>query len=52
MTRILKSAIFILAILYFMVDAFFLKIAKPLAVWTAKRRLFVGLRKWIVALRP
>ncbi len=52
MTRILKSAIFVLAILYFLVDAFFLKIAKPLAVWTAKRRLFVGLRKWIVSLRP
>lgn len=50
--RILKSAVFVLAILYFIVDAVFLKIATPLARWMARQRVFIRLRKWIGSLRP
>ncbi len=52
MKRILKSAIFVLATVYFIVDAVFLKIATPLARWMARKRVFVRLRKWIGSLRP
>jgi hypothetical protein len=50
--RILKSAVFVLATVYFIVDAVFLKIATPLARWIARQRVFVRLRKWIGSLRP
>jgi hypothetical protein len=50
--RILKSAVFVLATVYFIVDAVFLKISTPLARWMAKKRMFVHLRKWIGSLRP
>lgn len=52
MKRILKLAVFILATVYFIVDAVFLKIATPLARWIARQRVFVRLRKWIGSLRP
>jgi hypothetical protein len=50
--RILKSAVFALAAVYFIVDAVFLTIATPVARWMARRRVFVRLRKWIGSLRP
>jgi hypothetical protein len=50
--RILKSAVFVLATVYFIVDAVFLTIATPVARWMARRRVFVRLRKWIGSLRP
>ena len=52
MKRILKSVVFILAAVYFIVDAIFLTVATPLARWMARRRVFVRLRKWIGSLRP
>ena len=52
MRQILKSAVFVLATLYFIVDAAFLKIAAPLARWIARKRVFVRLRKWISSLGP
>lgn len=52
MKRILKSAVFVLATVYFIVDAVFLKIATPLARWMARQRVFVRLRKWSGSLRP
>ena len=52
MKRIFKSAVFVLATVYFIVDAVFLKIATPLARWMARKRVFVRLRKWIGSLRP
>lgn len=52
MKRLLKSAVFVLATMYFIVDAVFLKIATPLARWMARRRVFIRLRKWIGSLRP
>ncbi len=52
MKRILKSTVFILATVYFMVDAVFSKIATPIARWMARKMIFVRLRKWIGSLRP
>jgi hypothetical protein len=50
--RILKTAVFVLATMYFIVDAVFLTIATPLARWMARQRVFIRLRKWIGSLRP
>ena len=50
--RILKSTIFVLATVYFIVDAVFMTIATPLARWMARKRVFVRLRKWIGSLKP
>jgi hypothetical protein len=50
--RILKSAVFVLATVYFIVDAVFLTIATPLARWMARQRVFFHLRKWIGSLKP
>ena len=52
MNRILKFAVFTLAMVYFVVDAVFLTVAKPIADWIAAHRLFGGMREWIVSLRP
>ena len=52
MKRIVRSAVFVLAAIYFTVDAVFLKIATPIARWMARKRVFIRLRKWIGALRP
>jgi uncharacterized membrane protein len=50
--RILKFTVFALATVYFVVDAVFLIVAKPMADWIAEHRLFGGIREWIVSLRP
>ena len=52
MKRVLRSVIFLLATVYFIVDAVFLTIATPLARWMARQRVFVRLRKQIGSLRP
>jgi hypothetical protein len=49
---ILKSAVFVIATVYFMVDAVFLKVAAPIARWMGRKRIFIRLRKWIGSLRP
>jgi uncharacterized membrane protein len=50
--RLLKPVIVLLAVIYFIVDAVFLRVAKPLADWLFEHRIFDGLREWIVSLRP
>ena len=52
MNRILKPIIFLLAAIYFLVDAIFLTIAKPLANWIAEHWITESLRVWIVSLSP
>ncbi len=52
MKRVFKTVVFVLATLYFIVDAAFLNIATPLARWIARKRIFIRLRKWIGSLRP
>lgn len=50
--RILKPPVFAFAVAYFVVDAIFVQFVRPLGNWIAKRRLFNGVRAWIVSLRP
>ena|ERR1700682_1617347 len=50
--RILKPFVFLLATLYFLVDAIFMTVARPLANWIAEHWIFEKLRAWIVSLRP
>jgi hypothetical protein len=50
--RILKSTIFTLAAIYFLVDAIFMTVARPSANWIAEHWLFGSVRVWIVSLRP
>ena len=52
MNRILKYVTYGIAIVYFLVDALFIAIAKPIADWLAKRFIFDGLRNWIKSLHP
>jgi hypothetical protein len=50
--RLLKPLIFLLAGIYFVVDAVFMTFAKPIANLLADLKIFDGLRRWIVSLRP
>jgi hypothetical protein len=50
--RLLEPVIFLLASIYFMVDAVFMTIAKPFADWLSDRKIFEDLREWIISLRP
>jgi hypothetical protein len=50
--RLLKPFVFLVAAIYFMVDAAFLTVAKPVARRLADLRIFDSLRTWIVSLRP
>ena len=52
MNRILKVVVFLLATIYFLVDAIFLTFAKSLANWIAEYWIFGSLRAWIVSLPP
>jgi hypothetical protein len=50
--RILRPLIFVLAAIYFVVDAIFLAVARPVGDWIGKRWIFGSLRAWIVSLPP
>lgn len=52
MNRLLKPVVLVLATIYFVVDAMLMVIAHPLADWLSERRIFCGLKGWIVSLRP
>ena len=52
MNRILKAVVFLLAAIYFLVDAIFLTVAKSLAHWIVEHWIFESLRVWIVSLPP
>ena len=52
MRRILKPVTYILAALYFLVDAAFMAIAKPISDWLAGHVVLRRLRAWIRSLRP
>jgi hypothetical protein len=51
-TRILKPITYVLAVLYFLVDAVFIAVARPVADWIARRVTFRRLRIWIRSLSP
>jgi hypothetical protein len=50
--RTLKSATYVLAVVYFIVDAVFMAVARPISNWLARRRVFRKLRIWIRSLPP
>jgi hypothetical protein len=50
--RILKPFVYLLAAIYFMVDAIFMTVARPLSNWIAAHWIFENLRVWIVSLGP
>ena len=52
MNRILKPITYVLAAVYFLVDAVFIAVAKPLSDWLAKHLVLRNLRSWIRSLRP
>lgn len=52
MNRILKPVVLAFAVAYFVVDAIFVQFIRPLGNWIVKRRVFAGIRTWIVSLRP
>jgi hypothetical protein len=50
--RLLKPVIVLLATVYFVVDAVLMVVARPVADWLSERRIFCGLKAWIVSLSP
>ena len=52
MKRILKPISYVLAAVYFLVDAVFIAVAKPVSDWLAKHLVLRKLRSWIRSLRP
>lgn len=52
MKRILKPVTYILAAIYFLVDAVFMTVARPVARWIGKHFEFRRLRAWIRSLSP
>ena len=52
MSRIFKPFVFLMAAIYFLVDAAFWTVAEPVARRLADHWIFDSLRVWIVSLRP
>lgn len=52
MKRILKPVTYVLAAVYFLVDAVFLALAKPISDWVGRHLVLRKLRAWIRSLRP
>lgn len=52
MKRILKPVTYILAAIYFLVDAVFMAVTRPIARWLGRHLEFRRLRAWIRSLPP
>ena len=52
MTLVFKMFAYLLAAIYFLADAAFMTIAKPLAGWLGSHWVFQRVRDWIISLRP
>jgi hypothetical protein len=50
--RIVRPLIFVLAAIYFLVDAIFMTVAGPVANWIGERWILSGFRAWIASLSP
>src|SRR5215475_4217675 len=50
--RILKPVTYVLAAVYFLVDAVFMTVARPISNWIAKHVVMRRLRDWIRSLPP
>src|SRR5437899_3693110 len=49
---ILKPVTYVLAAVYFLVDAVFMSVAKPISNWIARHLVLRRLRAWIRSLSP
>jgi hypothetical protein len=47
-----KPVTYVLAVVYFLIDAVFMTVAKPISNWVARHLSFRKLRSWIRSLRP
>lgn len=52
MTRVWNSPIFVIALVYFIVDGLASYVTRPITAWIARQRLFERVRLWITSLRP
>jgi hypothetical protein len=52
LARFWKTAVFIVATAYFVVDGVLFYVTRPITEWIAKRKLFARARLWVVSLRP
>ena len=52
MARVWNTPVFIVATIYFMVDAVFSYVTHPITAWLAKKKLFESTRLWVISLRP
>ena len=52
MVRILNMPVFVIAMVYFVVDGVFSHVTHPITVWISKKKLFERVRLWITSLRP
>jgi hypothetical protein len=50
--RALKPVVVPLAVLYFLIDAVFFALIKPLATWLSKLRIFARVGSWVRSLSP
>jgi hypothetical protein len=50
--RILKPLIWLLAAVYFLLDAVLLPVAGLISGWIAEHWMFCSLRRWVLSLRP
>jgi hypothetical protein len=51
-SRILRPLVFLVAAIYFLVDAAFWAVARPVARWLADHWIFARLRNWVTSLGP
>jgi hypothetical protein len=52
MARFWKTAVFIIATAYFVVDGVLSYVTRPMTVWIAERTLFKRAQSWVASLRP
>jgi hypothetical protein len=52
MVRFWKTAVFVVATAYFVVDGVLSYVTRPITAWIANRRLFERTRRWAFSLRP
>src|SRR5581483_5414070 len=50
--RILKPITYVLAAIYFLVDAVFMAVARPISRWLSRHFEFKRLRAWVKSLPP
>jgi hypothetical protein len=52
MTSVWEAPIFVVATLYFTVDALFSAITGPITAWVSRKRLLERVRRWVTSLGP